>query len=176
MSTASPEHLDRLLARLEELLTAVEEFDPPVRDQVFELLDGIDTLHRMALGQLGEALAPGLSALRESHPAITWLFDAYGVGVDERAAATAALQTVRPYVESHGGAVEVLDVRNGVVTVRLSGSCSGCTASAVTLREGVEEALRTGLPGFRALEAAEDDGTAHPPPGPTLLQIQPRPR
>lgn len=168
--------LDDLLDRLEALLTEVEAFDELARQQVLELLDGIDALHRMALSRLGAELGERqVATLRDRHPAIAWLFDAYGVGVDQRAAAQAALDPVRGYIESHGGDVQILDVRDGVVSLRMSGACSGCTASAVTLREGIEEALRDGFPGFVAVEALADDATPHPPPGPTLLQIGPRP-
>ena len=168
--------LEDLLLRLEELLAEVDALQSPVREQVFELLDGVDALHRMALTRLGEALdADTLSGLREAHPAIAWLLDSYGVGVDQKAAAEAALETIRPYIHSHGGRVEVLDAESGVVHLRLSGSCSGCTASAITLREGVEEALREGMPGFVAVETVEDATPAapHPPPGATLLEIRP---
>ncbi len=168
--------LDDLLLRLEELLAEIDTLQSPVREQIFELLDGVDALHRMALTRLGEALdGDTLTGLRDAHPAIAWLLDSYGVGVDQKAAAEAALETIRPYIHSHGGRVEILDVVSGVVHLRLSGSCSGCTASAVTLREGVEEALRERMPGFVAVEAAEDPVPAapHPPPGATLLEIRP---
>jgi len=166
---------DDVLTRMEELLGEVETLDEPTRARVLELLDGIDTVHRMALEQLPGALGEeGVERLRGAHPALAWLLDAYGVGVDERSAAERALEDVLPYVESHGGAIELIDVRGGVVRVRLSGACAGCTASAITLQEGVERALREGLPGFVALEAEEERAAAHPPPGATLLQIENR--
>ena len=168
--------LGPLLDRLEELFAEVEEFDDDVRTRVFELLDGIDGIHRLAVTRLADALGPDLDQLRRGDPAVAWLFEAYGVGVDDVAAATAALEPVRPYITEHGGDVEVLSVERGVVRVRLSGACSGCTSAAQTLRYGVEEALRDNLPGFVAMDVAPDSGAAaHPPPGPVLLQIQPRP-
>src|SRR4051794_37712176 len=140
--------LDELLDELERILAEVETFDEPVRDRVFALLDGFDALHRHALGQLGELLDRGeRERLRESDPAVEWLFAAYSVGIDERAAAGAALGSVRPYIPAHGGDVSVVDAHDGVVRVRLSGACSGCPASTVTLRRGVEEALRDGFAG-----------------------------
>jgi Fe-S cluster biogenesis protein NfuA len=167
--------LDHLLDELERLLAEVEQLDDPIRTRVFSLLDGVDALHRLALGRLGQRLGDEqVAALRED-PAVAWLLDAYAVGVDERAAAEAAIDRVRPYLHSHGGDVEVLDVRAGVVRLRLSGACAGCSASTVTLRHGVEEALRDGFPGFAAIEVEEDDALPHPPPGPTLLQIEPYP-
>jgi Fe-S cluster biogenesis protein NfuA len=169
--------LDRLLDRMEELLTAVDELEPQVRDPLLELLDTVDLLHREAVARLADDLAERLEPLRSADPWVDWLFTAYAVGADDVDEASRALQDIRPYIEQHGGRVEVLDVDRGVVTVRLGGACSGCTASAETLREGVEEALRSGLSGFVAMSVVEADPTAHPhpPPGPTLLQIQHRP-
>ncbi len=163
---------DDLLRRLEALLGEVEELDEATRARVFELMDGFDLIHRTALGALGEALDPQtLERLRGSDPAIAWMFDAYRVGVDERSEADAALESVRPYIHSHGGKVEVLEVRGGVVRLRLSGACSGCTASAVTLQDGIDEALREHLPGFVATEVEEDDAEPHPPPSSVILEL-----
>ena len=173
------EGLDRLgplLDRLEELLEEVEGLDEHVRDRVFELLDGVDAVHRLAITRLADLLGDRLPTLRRGDVAVDWLFEAYGVGVDDADAASAALDAVRPYLHEHGGEVEVLGVTHGVVRVRLGGACSGCTSAAETLRHGVQEALREGLPGFVAMDVAPDDGApAHPPPTQVLLQIGPRP-
>jgi Fe-S cluster biogenesis protein NfuA len=169
------EDLDQLLDRLEGLVGELERLeDDATRTRVFELLDGIDVLHRSALHELVRTIEGRLEIeeVRDAHPAVRWLFDAYGLGIDERETADLALESIRPFVHSHGGEVEVLDATDGVVHVRLAGSCSGCSASDVTLTEGVEEALREGLPGFVRVTVEEDDAEEHPPPGPTLLQIQ----
>lgn len=172
---ASLAALGPLLDRLEELFSEVEGLDETVRDTVFELLDGIDALHRLAITRLAQVIGD-VEPLREADPAVAWLLEAYGIGVDDPMAASVALDQIRPYLHEHGGEVTVLAVDQGVVRVQLSGSCSGCTAAAVTLRDGVEEALREGLPGFVAMEVAPDSGApAHPPPTQVLLQITPRP-
>lgn len=165
--------LDTLLDRLEELLAVVDDLDEQAKEPVFELLDGIDELHRAAVHRMAAGLDDAeVERLRKADPLVEWLWEAYGVGQDERTVAEAALDTVRPYVHSHGGSVELLDARDGVVRVRMAGSCSGCSASAVTLTHGVEEALRRDLPGFVAVEVEEDEtAEPHAPPGETLLQI-----
>jgi Fe-S cluster biogenesis protein NfuA len=169
------ETFDQLTARLERLFGELDALEEDTRARVYELLDAVDTLHRTALARLGELLGPvEVERLASADPAVAWLVDAYSVGLDERAAAEAALAPVRPYIHSHGGEVEVLEAAGGVVRVRLSGACSGCTASSVTLTRGIEEALRENLPGFLALDAEQDTAPAHPPPGPTLLQIENR--
>jgi Fe-S cluster biogenesis protein NfuA len=168
--------LDDLLQRLEALLGEIDAFDEPARHAVLELLDGIDTIHRLALHRLAEGVGPEtVERLRVAEPAVAWLFDAYGVGVDEPAAAEAALESIRPYIHSHGGKVEVQEAHDGVVRLRMSGACAGCSASAITLQEGIEEALREHMPGFVRIEVEEDQAAPHPPPGPTLIQIQRRP-
>lgn len=174
--TDSGLELDPLLDRLEQLLGDLEECEPELRDRVFELLDGIDALHRLALTRLAATLGEDIERLRAGDPAVEWLFDAYGVGANDPALAVQALEPMRPYLSEHGGDVEILGVTNGVVRVRMVGACSGCTSASVTLREGVEEALRSGFPGFVAIDVEPDEAAhPHPPPGPTLLQIQPRP-
>ena len=171
MAATDAGDLEAMLQRMEELVGAVERLDEPARESVFELLDRVDALHRVALTQLADGIGRDrLDGLRED-PAVAWLFDAYGIGVDQRAAADRALEQVRPYIHSHGGRVELLDVTDGVVRLRMGGSCAGCSASAVTLSEGIEEALREHVPGFLRMEVEEEPAEPHPPPGPTLLQI-----
>lgn len=168
--------LESLLRRMAELLRAVEGLADDDRAAVFELLDGIDTLHRHALTDLARQLPDDtLASLRERSDAVAWLFDAYGIGVDEHAAAERALDEIRPYVHSHGGTVELLDVTDGVVRLRLSGACAGCTASAMTLSDGIEQALREHLPGFVAVEAEQEEASPHPPPGPVMVALRSTP-
>ena len=81
-----------------------------------------------------------------------------------------ALDEVRPYIESHGGEVELLAVTDGVVKLRMSGACSGCAASAMTLKRGIEGALTEHYPGFREVIAEEGDGAGES--APQLLQIE----
>jgi Fe-S cluster biogenesis protein NfuA len=165
------DRVDEHVRRFEELIEATERLDEPARKHVFALLDAVDAVHRAGLVRLGEVLGDEALARARRDPAVAALLDAYGIGMDEVAAAEAALEEVRPYIHSHGGSVDVLAAEAGVVRVRMAGACAGCTASAVTLREGVERALHERLPSFVALEVEEDEAAPHPPPGPTLLQI-----
>jgi Fe-S cluster biogenesis protein NfuA len=65
------------------------------------------------------------------------------------------LDTLRPYIASHRGQVEVVDFdeRDGTLLVRLGGTCHGCTASAVTLKQGIELRLREAVPEVKHVEA-----------------------
>lgn len=147
--------------------------DERTREEVFALLEGIDLLHRRGLARLLEQVetlgGDGLLERVVRDPVVASLLELYGLpDEDERPQVERVLETVRPYIESHGGHLDLLSVEDGQVTVRLSGSCQGCPGSAVTLRRVVEEALRSGFPGFRALI----DDTL-PPPQPVRIQFQP---
>jgi Fe-S cluster biogenesis protein NfuA len=65
------------------------------------------------------------------------------------------LDTLRPYIASHRGQVEVVDFdeREGVLLVRLGGTCHGCAASTVTLKQGIESRLREAVPEVKHVEA-----------------------
>jgi Fe-S cluster biogenesis protein NfuA len=67
----------------------------------------------------------------------------------------AALDTLRPYIASHRGSVEVVDYddADGLLTLRLGGTCHGCAASTLTLRQGIEVRLRDAVPEVRRVQA-----------------------
>ncbi|MDO8673570.1 MAG: NifU family protein [Dehalococcoidia bacterium] len=59
----------------------------------------------------------------------------------------AAIATIRPALQADGGDIEVVDVQdNGRVTVRLLGACGSCPMSTMTLKRGVEVALKQSVP------------------------------
>jgi Fe-S cluster biogenesis protein NfuA len=65
------------------------------------------------------------------------------------------LDTLRPYIASHRGHVEIVDFdeSDGVLLVRLGGTCHGCSASTVTLKQGIESRLREAVPEVKHVEA-----------------------
>ena len=65
------------------------------------------------------------------------------------------LETLRPMLMQDGGNVELVDIEDGVVKVRLGGSCSSCSSSTMTLKMGIEKALKKAIPMVRCLEAVE---------------------
>ena len=65
----------------------------------------------------------------------------------------AALARIRPALQADGGDVELLDVKEGVVSVRLSGACGGCPMSTVTLKNGIERILKQEVPGVKSVVA-----------------------
>jgi Fe-S cluster biogenesis protein NfuA/nitrite reductase/ring-hydroxylating ferredoxin subunit len=142
-----------------ELDTLVQTLQREGDERAMLLLELIDAIHRPAL----ELIAAG----ELDHPIARAVLAMYGLAdLADEELVEEALDEVRPYIHSHGGDVELLGVDDGVVRVRLAGSCVGCAASAMTLRRGVEEVLREHYPDFRELVAEE------PQNGPRLLQIE----
>jgi len=66
-----------------------------------------------------------------------------------------ALDTLRPYIASHRGQVEVVDFddADGTLLLRLGGTCHGCSASSVTLKQGIEVRLKQAVPEVKAVES-----------------------
>lgn len=131
-----------------ELDTLVQTLEREGDERALMLLELIDAIHRPALahiaaGDVEHPLAQALLAMYDLAP------------VDDELLAEEALDEIRPYIQSHGGEVDLVSVENGVVHVSMSGACQGCAGSAITLRRGVEAALREHLPGFRELVAHE---------------------
>jgi Fe-S cluster biogenesis protein NfuA/nitrite reductase/ring-hydroxylating ferredoxin subunit len=133
--------LDLYGEALERIVAAVSEVDPEGRVA-------------RALGD--DELVSHVLLLHDLHPA----------PLDTRV--EAALDEVRPYLASHGGAVELKGVEEGVVRLALEGSCSGCPSSTVTLKLAIEDAIHKAAPDVEEIEA---DGVV-PEAAPPLLQIQ----
>jgi Fe-S cluster biogenesis protein NfuA len=64
------------------------------------------------------------------------------------------LNQIRPALLADGGDVELVDVSEGVVTLRLTGACGGCPMATVTLRQGIEQVLKEQVPEIKEVVAA----------------------
>jgi Fe-S cluster biogenesis protein NfuA len=65
----------------------------------------------------------------------------------------AALNEIRPGLQADGGDVELVDIEDGVVKVRLKGACAGCPMSQMTLTFGIERVLKERIPEIKKVEA-----------------------
>lgn len=93
-------------------------------------------------------------------PAVRALFVLHGIiKTDPMTRANQALESVRPYLHSHGGDVELVAISDGTAQVRLQGSCNGCSMSAVTLRDLVADALVGQVDEIGGIEVLEDQAT-----------------
>jgi Fe-S cluster biogenesis protein NfuA len=66
-----------------------------------------------------------------------------------------ALNKIRPMLQADGGDVELVDVEEGVVKVRLQGACAGCPMSQMTLKNGIEKILKEQIPEVKSVESAD---------------------
>jgi Fe-S cluster biogenesis protein NfuA len=60
---------------------------------------------------------------------------------------------IRPALQADGGNIELVDVVDGVVSVRLKGACAGCAGAQMTLKMGVERAIKEELPEIKSVVA-----------------------
>jgi Fe-S cluster biogenesis protein NfuA len=65
-----------------------------------------------------------------------------------------ALKSIRPALQADGGDIELVDVQDGVVKVRLRGACGTCPSALMTLKYGVEERLKEEIPEVKSVELA----------------------
>jgi Fe-S cluster biogenesis protein NfuA len=65
----------------------------------------------------------------------------------------AALDLVRPALLADGGDVQLIDVKDGVVKLRLTGACGGCPMATMTLKGGIERVLKEQVPGVKEVVA-----------------------
>jgi len=63
------------------------------------------------------------------------------------------LEEVRPYLKAEGGDVELVDIIDDVVKVRLKGACAGCPMSQMTIKWGVEQYLKKKIPSVARVDA-----------------------
>jgi len=66
-----------------------------------------------------------------------------------------ALNDIRPSLQADGGNVELVDVENDIVKVRLTGACAGCPMSQMTLKHGVEQLVKRSVPEVSRVEAVD---------------------
>lgn len=64
-----------------------------------------------------------------------------------------ALDTIRPYLRKDGGDVEIVSVKKDVVELKLLGACSSCEMSEMTMRAGIEEAIKKAVPEIKSVTA-----------------------
>jgi Fe-S cluster biogenesis protein NfuA/nitrite reductase/ring-hydroxylating ferredoxin subunit len=160
---------DELLDRIQELTGQLDELpDMRARTLAQELVASViamygDGLQRIiaAIGDSREAGATIMDQLSQDAAVASLLLihDLYPVSLEERV--IEALDTVRPYMESHGGNVELVALQDGVAKLVLRGSCNGCSASRATLELAIKQALDEHAPDLAGLEV---QGVTDAPP------------
>ena len=151
---------EALVERVQELSEEVERLpEPRSRSIAQELLGAVielygDGLERimLAVDEAGDAGAEIRERLAADGAVASLLLihDLYPVPLAQRV--EEALESVRPYMESHGGNVELLGLEDDVARLRLEGSCEGCPASSATLELAIKSALEEAAPDLSGIE------------------------
>jgi Fe-S cluster biogenesis protein NfuA/nitrite reductase/ring-hydroxylating ferredoxin subunit len=171
MTTAAPRDL---VADMERLLADLEALpDPFARQTATAAVQGLLELYGAGLERIVDAIAPrdvegNIARALADDELVAHLLLIHGLhpmALEDRL--LEALDSVRPYLESHGGSVELAGVDGTVVRLRLQGSCSGCPSSAVTLKLAIENAIRKSAPEIEEVIAQEPEPASSP-----LLQIE----
>jgi len=156
--------------RIGTLLDALGAGGAVARDRAEELVRQVTDLYGAGLQRIlaiVEDNGTAGSGLRQSLIAdelVSGLLLIHGLHPqDVHTRVAAALDSVRPYLGSHGGNVELLDISaEGVVRLRLLGTCHGCPSSSVTLKFAVEDAIESAAPEVTAIEVVEEEKPAAP--------------
>lgn len=153
----SPDELVAHVEALEERLTAVAS--PDVRELADELVASVMELYGEGLERVFRVLAEGddeVLAARDrlvEDGLVASLLLIQGIHpVPLATRVEGALASVRPYLESHSGGVELLRLEGGVAHLRLQGSCDGCPSSAATLELAITQALDEAAPDLEGIE------------------------
>ncbi|MEW5979391.1 MAG: NifU family protein [Acidobacteriota bacterium] len=141
-----------LRAKAQELVRLIMAFHTSSLDRMMEIICQAGEAGRVLVDRLGtDDLVGSLLVMHGLHP------------VDFDTRVRSALEKVRPYLKSHGGNVELLDINGGRVRLRLAGSCHGCASSAMTLKLAIEEAIYAAAPDVIGLDV---EGVREAPPSP----------
>jgi Fe-S cluster biogenesis protein NfuA len=135
------ERVEKLAARLESA------GDPETRTTALDLVQSVVELHGAALQRLVDSLArtpAGQQVLSEAleNDLVSSMLLLHNLHPDDlETRVLRGIEKARPYLKSHGGDVELAAIRDGIVHLRLHGTCGSCPSSSVTLKNAVEDAL-----------------------------------
>lgn len=153
-----------LTGRIDEILREIRDMDftDYQLKKIMELKKAIEDFHEDALRKLVKIVRStdeGKKLMLEAieDPSVYAMLLLHGIIKQNLYTKVAAvMEEIRPYLNSHGGNIELEKIEGNVVYVRMQGACSGCSLSAVTLKNGVEEAIKTRVPEIERVEMVND--------------------
>jgi Fe-S cluster biogenesis protein NfuA len=164
------ERVEKLAARLESA------GDPEIRATALDLVQSVVELHGAALQRLIDSLLQtpaGERALGEAleNDLVSSMLLLHNLHPDDiETRVLRGIEKARPYLKSHGGDVELAAVRDGIVHLRLHGTCGSCPSSSATLKNAVEDALFEVAPDIVAIVSENAAATAQS--GPQLVTLK----
>ena len=180
MSVAEVPAFEHQMQQIESHAQTIERSaDENVRTAASELVRAVLDLHAAGFAKVLELLSQSEAgrAIRDAcvrDELVGSLLLLHGLHPDDlEARVRQALDGVRPYLNSHGGDVELLEIADGMVRLQMQGSCNGCPSSSATLRQTIERAIYEAAPDVAAIEVAAASA-ALPASGFVELQLQAR--
>jgi Fe-S cluster biogenesis protein NfuA/nitrite reductase/ring-hydroxylating ferredoxin subunit len=154
MTTIERPAEEELVGRVQELTAQVEALpDPQARACAEELAAAVVQLYGEGLERIFAAVDEETRTELAQDGVVASLMLIHGLyPVSLETRVQAALDSVRPYMDSHGGNVELLGIEDGIARLRLEGSCSGCAASQSTMELAIERALEETAPDLLGLD------------------------
>src|SRR6201991_1913526 len=150
--------------RIQTLLDATAAGGVAARDRAEQLVREVVELYGAGLSRIlatvGDQAGSGILDRLVADDLVASLLLVHGLHPhDVRRRVSDALDRVRPYLGSHGGDVDLLEVTGDTIRLAFQGSCKSCPASAVTLELAVEDAVRAAAPEISSIDvvAAEKD-------------------
>lgn len=144
-------------ARLEELFTQLDAIpNLAARELASECVQSVVTLYGEALARIAKVVGRDhKDVIRtllkdELLRSLFLVHDLHPQSLEERL--LGALDSVRPYLKSHGGNIDVLGIHEGVARLRFQGACKTCPSSAVTLELAIRRAVSEACPELTGLE------------------------
>ena len=143
---AQTERIEKLAGKLDQA------GDPEVRAAALELVQSVIELHGAALQRMIDKcleIPDGERVLNEvlQDDLVASMFLLHSLHPDDiETRVLRGLESVRPYLKSHGGDCELVGVHDGIVRLKLHGTCGSCPSSSLTLKNAVEEALYEAAP------------------------------
>ena len=168
-------------ARIQQLLEQIEALPTPsTRELIHEFMEA-------TLAFYGQGLARILQVVSESGPGgqnvyqqlindkvvrgLLLIHDLHPADLETRL--REALDHVRPYLQSHGGNVELISLTSQTASLRLQGTCKSCASSAVTLELAIRHAIEEACPDLAGFEV---EGVAREDASPATVAQPPRTR
>lgn len=180
METLDGREFQSRLQRLDALLCEVEESaDPAAAGRTREIVQAVLDLHGTGLERIlghieaaGDAGASIVDACARDE-VVGGLLLLHSLHPDDlETRIRRALEQVRPALRSHGGNVELLALRDGIVHLRLEGNCHGCPSSAATMKMTIEEAIFANAPEVASIEVQGlTNGQMTTPDGRALVSL-----
>jgi Fe-S cluster biogenesis protein NfuA len=167
---AQTERVEKLAVRLESA------GNPEIRATALDLVQSVVELHGAALQRLIDSLTrtpAGQQALSQAleNDLVSSMLLLHNLHPDDlETRVLRGIEKARPYLKSHGGDVELAAVRDGIVHLRLHGTCGSCPSSSITLKNAVEDALFEVAPDI--VEIISENASTTAQSGPQLVSIK----